>query len=228
MAEVLGISRIVVPPVAGLFSSFGLLCAEVEHHYSRTFRRLLRNADLAELNRIWDTMVSEAAAQLADEGFAGADTQMTRTASLHYHGQTFELTVPIPDGPIDASSIAAMEEAFGREHEQTYGHRAGPNEPVELVTILVTGRGLSRRARIPEKLAISRPEPTAPPPRQAYFGREVGWLCTPVIRRSELTDRPRQGPLIIEEYDSTCIVPPHAKAMRDNRANIIIDLGHAG
>ena len=40
-------SRIVVPPSAGLFSSFGLLYADVEHHYSRTFRRLLRQADLA-------------------------------------------------------------------------------------------------------------------------------------------------------------------------------------
>ena len=47
MAAALGMKRIVVPPSAGLFSSFGLLYADVEHHYSRTFRRLLRSADLA-------------------------------------------------------------------------------------------------------------------------------------------------------------------------------------
>src|SRR5207248_10748411 len=49
MAAALGITRIVVPPSAGLFASFGLLYADVEHHYARTFRRLLRRADLAEL-----------------------------------------------------------------------------------------------------------------------------------------------------------------------------------
>ena len=49
MARALGISRVVVPPSAGLFSSFGLLYADVEHHYARTFRRLLRQADLAEI-----------------------------------------------------------------------------------------------------------------------------------------------------------------------------------
>src|SRR5204863_4294233 len=51
MAKSLGMSRVVVPPSAGLFSSFGLLYADVEHHYSRTFRRLLRQADLAQVDR---------------------------------------------------------------------------------------------------------------------------------------------------------------------------------
>ncbi len=54
MAGALGMSRVVVPPSAGLFSSFGLLYADVEHHYSRTFRRLLRKADLEEIQRAWD------------------------------------------------------------------------------------------------------------------------------------------------------------------------------
>ena len=45
----------------------------------------------------------------------------------------FELTVPIPERPVTRHSLAALEEAFGREHECTYGHRAGPDEPVEIV-----------------------------------------------------------------------------------------------
>ena len=56
MAAALGMTRIVVPPCAGLFSSFGLLYADVEHHYARTFRRLLREADLAEIERAWDEL----------------------------------------------------------------------------------------------------------------------------------------------------------------------------
>ena len=61
MAKELGMRRIVVPPAPGLFSAFGLLYADVEHHYGRTFRRLLRQIDLAALNAAWDELVAEAA-----------------------------------------------------------------------------------------------------------------------------------------------------------------------
>src|SRR6185295_18925733 len=127
MAEALGMRRVVVPPCAGLFSSFGLLYADVEHHYGRTFRRLLRKCDLGEVESAWWTLSQQATAQLASEGFTGAHARLRRSAALHYQGQTYELTVPVPDGPIDAQMVAYLEEAFGEEHERTYGHRAGPD-----------------------------------------------------------------------------------------------------
>src|SRR5262252_7683144 len=68
MASALGIGRVVVPPSAGLFSSFGLLYADVEHHYARTFRRLLRQADLGEIGAAWDALAKQAGDQLASEG----------------------------------------------------------------------------------------------------------------------------------------------------------------
>src|SRR5712675_1687177 len=111
MARSLGITRVVVPPSAGLFSSFGLLYADVEHHYSRTFRRLLRQADLAEIERAWGELGRQATAQLEAEGFRGATAQLRRSAALHYHGQSYELVVPMPDRPIDSAMVAHLEEA---------------------------------------------------------------------------------------------------------------------
>jgi N-methylhydantoinase A len=224
MARALGMKRIVVPPAPGLFSSFGLLCAGIEHHYSRTFRRLLRRVDFAELNAVWDGIAAEALAQLAAEGFTGAAARVTRSASLHYQGQTYELTVPVPGDKIDASTVAAVEEAFGREHERTYGHRAGPDEPIELITIMVIGHGVSSRPRVPKVGVSSRAEAAAPPPRNAYFGRDSGWLRTPVLRRGDLGAAARPGPLIVEEYDATCLVPPGAAARLDATGNILIEL----
>ena len=222
MAAELGIRRIVVPPCAGLFSSFGLLYADVEYHYARTLRRILRSADLSEIGRAWDALSCQAADQLATDGFAGASAQLRRSAALHYKGQTYELVVPVPDGPIDTRMVTHLEEAFGAEHERTYGHRAGRDEPVELVSIQVIGAGL-RTGSVPERVIVSRPEPATPPPRQVYFGRERGWMKTPVVQRSELsTSRP--GPLIVEEYDATCVVPPGARATLDAGGNIVIDL----
>ncbi len=142
-------SRVVVPPSAGLFSSFGLLYADVEHHYSRTFRRLVRQADLAEIERAWMALADQARAQLASEGFAGDRLRIKRSAALHYQGQSYELAVPVPEGKIDEAMVQRLEEAFGQEHEKTYGHRAGPDEPVELVSIQIVGQGL-REGGVPE------------------------------------------------------------------------------
>ena len=218
MAAALGMKRIVVPPSAGLFSSFGLLYAGVEHHYTRTLRRLLRKSDPREIERAWQDLAGQAIGQLKVEGFTGSKVRLTRAAALHYHGQTYELTVAVPDGAID---FAYLEQAFGAEHEKTYGHRAGADEPVELVTIQVVGHGLREGAAVPERVRPSRPEPDPPPPRRAYFG---SWLETPVMRRSDLL-QPRKGPLIVEEYDATCVIPPGARAELDAGGNIVIELG---
>jgi N-methylhydantoinase A len=224
MAAALGIRRIVVPPAAGLFSSFGLLYANVEHHYARTFRRLLRQSDPAEIDRAWNALAQQAIDQLAAEGFTGARAQIRRAAALHYKGQTYELVVPAPDGPVDQRFVSELEEAFGAEHERTYGHRAGPEEPVELVAIQAIGTGARAGSAVPDRVELSRGEPAPQPPRRAYFGPDHGWIDTPVLRRSDLSSA-RNGPLIIEEYDATCLVPPGARAELDSGGNIVVELG---
>ncbi|HXW27442.1 MAG TPA: hydantoinase/oxoprolinase family protein, partial [Xanthobacteraceae bacterium] len=224
MAAALGITRIVVPPAAGLFSSFGLLYANVEHHYARTLRRLLRQAEAADIDCAWTALARQAIDQLAAEGFTGARAAIKRSAALHYKGQTYELVVPVPDGPVDARLIAQLEEAFGAEHERTYGHRAGPEEPVELVAIQVVGTGVREGSAVPERVVVGREEGAAPPPRRAYFGPEHGFIETPVLRRTDLAS-PRTGPVIVEEYDATCLVPPVARGELDAGGNIVIEMG---
>ena len=223
MAAALGISRIVVPPSAGLFSSFGLLYADVEHHYARTFRRLLRHADLKEIDAAWNALAKQAGDQLAIEGFTGTRAKLKRSASLHYKGQSYDLTVSVPDGPIDAAMVRHLEESFGQEHEKTYGHRAGPDEPVELVAIQVVGSGLREGDAVPQQVKSSRAEPRAQASRRAYFGDTHGWHDTPVLSRADLAPG-RTGPLIVDEYDTTCVVPPGARAELDGAGTIVITL----
>jgi len=224
MAEALHMKHIVVPPSPGLFSAFGLLSAEVEHHYSRTFRRLLRNVDPLELGEAWEQLAREAADQLRADGFSRNQMRLRRSANLHYQGQTFELTVPVPDGSLDTEALIELAEAFGQEHERTYGHRAGTEEPVEIVNIQLIGQGVPEHPRLPATLSLARQTAESRlPARQAYFGPQVGWLETPVLRRSDLV-RSCQGPCIVEEYDATCIVPPSATAVLDAFGNLLIDL----
>ncbi|RPH77738.1 MAG: hydantoinase/oxoprolinase family protein, partial [Candidatus Rokuibacteriota bacterium] len=226
MARALEMTRVVIPPAPGLFSAFGLLYAEVEHHYVRTWRRRAQGVDPAELERAFARLEDEARAQLAAEGFTGVAVRIDRSADCRYQGQSFELTVPVTEH-------VRIEETFGREHERTYGHRAGAEEPVEIVSLRVVGRGLSDRPRVPGRAQIDRDaRPGGPGPRipaaerlvrRVYFGPEAGWLATPILARADLAT-PREGPAVIEEYDATCVIPPGARAALDGWGNIVMDL----
>ena len=220
MAAELGMKTIVVPPAAGLFSAFGLLYAEIEHHYSRTVRRVLHGADADAIDAIFREFEARADAQLAADGFDAAHRACTRTAMLHYQGQIYELEVPVPATRIDGAALDALAESFGREHERTYGHRAGADEPVELVTAQVVGRGLSERPRVPDRLRLAARE-TVSGSRRAYFGRTHGWIDCPVVARAALAGG-GEGPCIVEEYDSTCLVPPGVRARVDARGNLVL------
>jgi N-methylhydantoinase A len=65
----------------------------------------------------------------------------------------------------------------------------------------------------------------APSVRDAYFGPEAGLLPTPVFARADLIAAPRPGPLIVEEYDATTVVPPGCAARRDEWDNVVIEVG---
>jgi N-methylhydantoinase A len=218
MARALEMTQVVIPPAPGLFSAFGLLYAEVEHHYVRTWRRRTRELDPSELAAAFGRLEDEARAQLAAEGFAGAAVRIERSADCRYQGQSFELSVPV-------TGDTTVEGAFGREHERTYGHRAGPDEPVEIVSLRVVGLGLSDRPRVPDRSRALDPAPRTLPAatRRVYFGPGAGWLATPILSRADLAT-PREGPAVIEEYDATCVVPPGARAALDAWGNIVMDL----
>ncbi len=245
MARALEMRTIVVPPAPGLFSSFGLLYSDVEHHYVRTFRRNLRGLDPTEFGQVVDRMRADGLAQLAADGFTGEAARLEASADLRYHGQSYELTVPVPAGRIDRAVLVALEDAFGREHERTYGHRAEAGEPVEMINLRLAARGIPSTSRVPERVDVVGPARSAreaepggdgPPPgphstaaagsrfiRRVYFGPEDGWLDTPILARGDLAV-PREGPCIVEEYDATCVVPPRAEAALDAHGNIVIDV----
>ncbi len=172
----------------------------------------------------WQALEADARAQLSHDGFEPRQIKIERTANMHYKGQIFELSVAAPDGVLDDEKVRALEERFGQEHERTYGHRAGPDEPVVLVTAQLIGRGLPDHESVPDRLITPADgEPPAATKRPAYFGPDQGWLETDVIPRALLVER-RSGPLIVEEYDATCIIPPGACAVCDDYGNIVVDM----
>ncbi len=218
IARELGIARVIIPPLPGVFSAFGLLVADAEHHGVRSLRTRLDAADPDRIATALAELETAGAAQLARDGFPAARQQVRRAALARYVGQSSEIEVPL----IGAVTPAGIAEAFGVEHERTYGFRAPASEPVELTGLSVITRGMAERPRLPERIPPFAS--TGPASRRAWFPNG-GWTDTPVVDRAGLAAGPRVGPLIVQEYDATCLVPHGATAKVDGFGNIVVGVG---
>ena len=221
IAAELGIGRVIVPPLPGLFSAFGLLVADTEHHASRSLRTRVDTADPARLRETLRELQDAAATQLAADGFPPARRQIRRSASARYVGQSTELAVELPDGDA-AAVLAALPGLFAEEHARVYGFRAPADEPVELVGLGIIARGIPDAPRLPAKIA---PLATRAPATRSAWLDGPGWTTLPVIDRAALGPGALAGPLIVQEYDATCLVPPAATAALDGFGNIVLTLG---
>ena len=222
------VPNVVVPPAPGVFSSLSLLVSTVEHQYVHTFWRNLESVDVATLGERFGQFEREARDTLRDEGFADAQITMQRFVDLRYPGQTSEITIEVPHGPLSGEMLGPLAEAFHAEHEKTYGHRSEEGERVEIVNVRLRARGLSEEDITPEALELAGNRRTArtgaAASRRAYFGESHGWMDTPMIARADLDGRPQGGPLIVEEYDTTVVVPPGCEAFVDEANNIRINI----
>jgi len=220
IAAELGIARVIVPPMPGLFSAFGLLVADAEHHATQSLRTRLDRADPAQIASVLASLAEAGSQRLARDGFPPARQSFRRAASARYVGQSSEIDVPLPDLTDAATLLARLPSLFAVEHERTYGFRAPDDEQVELIGLSVIARGTPERPRLPEHIPPAAAN--VPAKRRAWFP-DAGWIDTPVVDRASLT-APRSGPLIIQEYDATCLVPRGATAALDAFGNVRVTL----
>ena len=209
VADELGMDRVVVPPLPGLFSSLGLLFAEVEHHLVRTHYASAARPDFERLNAVIEGLLGEAQGTLEREGYDHAHREVALSADTRYEGQDYALTIPFTGPELNASGLARLVEDFHREHEKTYGYRSD-EENVQLTGVRVVARGLSDAPQVPDRLEVATVEGWKPSgARECFFGPAHGWVRTEVMDRGELAaDRKVPGPAIIEEDNSLTVVLP--------------------
>jgi N-methylhydantoinase A len=213
IASELGITRVIVPPLPGVFSAFGLLVADTEHHTSQSLRMRLDEADVSRIAATLQSLIADGNARLARDGFPPERRVFRHAALARYVGQSSEIEVALPND----ESLQQLAELFGEAHERTYGFRAPPNEPVELMALSVIARGIPENPRLPERIP---PAAALVPERRRAWFPDAGWIDTPVLDRAQLADQPRSGPLIIQEYDATCLVPHNWQASLDAFGNL--------
>jgi N-methylhydantoinase A len=220
LARQLQMKRVLIPPAAGVFSALGLVVAPIEFSQTRAFLKPINEVMPADISNSVQHTELDVARVLGVDRTA---LRIRRAAAMRYVGQAFELQVPLPSGEISQQVIDALPDVFEHEHEQTYGHRLGGGDGVEIVALEVTGT-----LGVQQKPGSLRVRPRALPgsggTRVAYFGPERGTHEVRILSRSDLSDEPLKGPFIIEEYEGTTVVPPDAAASLDGASNIVIDL----
>ena len=226
LARQLGANHVLIPPHPGVFSAVGLLRADLERDYIETLHGIVSEIDPLSVQQVVQRLRQEVKRDLAAAGFKSGECVIETRLSLRYAGQTDSLLVPLPNqeqSDLDRRVLTEIGRAFGEEHERTYGHRADDDEMVELVAVHVVGKGSFRHFAISPERASSL---SAAVSRRAYFGPSLGWLNVPILRRTDL-GAGVEGPLFIDEIDSTCLAPPRSRAELDEHGNIHLWLdGH--
>ena len=218
LAQELGIQKVIVPPAAGVLSAIGLLVSDVAFGRSHGYLRKTLEAPAEEVGRLFDALTAEVRTKL---GPWQAGATLARVASMRYASQAFELQISVPDGAITREVLAALPATFEAEHQSTYGHNFRGTVPTEIVALSVTGTAPAGGSAESLRVSSGRVEPPEFA-RPAYFGPRHGRKPTPVIGRAALGSTPRPGPMIVEEYEGTTVVPPGASAYRDDLGNIHI------
>lgn len=221
MARSLGIKTVIVPPSPGLFSAIGLLQAKPERHFVQTYFTSTSEADPARLNRVFDQFIQQSTDALVEDGYRAEDIRWGKYLDLRYAGQAHELTIPAAGDPLDSNVLRDSVCAFHEEHDRTYGHKA-EDEATEVVNLRLTAFCRLQGA-VPIRASGARSS-ARPHRRMVSFNPKRGRVRTDVIDRARLLASPKAGPLIIEEYDATTVVPPGCSARLDEWNNIVIDV----
>ena len=226
LARMLGCKRVLFPRDAGVGSAIGLLQADPSFDQVRTRMTEISTANLDAINAVFAELERAAGEQLAGIALDGA-RQMTRSCEMRFLGQGYEIDVELPPGPYGLDDAEKLRAAFFAAYATTYGDRAFERtDAVEGVhwkltahlatgdlnfPALPTGDGSAHRAR---KGA-----------RKVYFPETGGFTDCPVFDRASLRASDRvDGPAIVEERDSTLVLPPHATARVDPHGHVVLDL----
>ncbi|MFB6301674.1 MAG: hydantoinase/oxoprolinase family protein [Haloferacaceae archaeon] len=217
VADEMGIGSVLLPTDPGVLSARGLLLADVRMDESRA---VAGNGTGGAGTTALDEARSALLERFREQGFDPGTVEVAASVDARYRGQSYEVTVPVPEGEFTDAARAAAVERFHGEHARRYGH-AMRDEPVEFVTVRVSGTVPTEPLDAPVaggtgEARIGR--------RDVYFADE-GYVETAVYDRAGLAPGDEfEGPAILEEPSATAVVPPGAIATVTDRGTVALRL----
>ncbi|OGL20902.1 MAG: hypothetical protein A3K12_17625 [Candidatus Rokubacteria bacterium RIFCSPLOWO2_12_FULL_71_19] len=222
LARELGMRRVLVPPAPGVLCAIGLLAADLRSDASRTYLRLATGATGAEVTAWFDEVRRQALDAMAVP--PGPALQERRWLDMRYLGQNHELRVPLDPVALSDEDLALLIERFHDAHRRLHGYEA-PEAPVQIVNVRVALRVE------PPPLPGVAPEGSRAPAmaagcREVFFEEAGRRLACPVYRRDDLpAGFELRGPAIVEQMDSTLVVPPDVTGAVHPSGSIVLEMG---
>ena len=218
LAKTLKIKKVLVPKAGGVFSALGLLYSNLEASETAPLLSLLAKVPI----------------QLAEQLFLQLQKKITKTiggdaekitfkkfADLRFQGQAYELNIPFQNSFLNEEELRNLASSFEERHLTRYGHAFSGEFPIELVNLRLVG---IKSTSMPELTYAAKDSKFEARGRKAYFGPDIGFVTSRVVSRGGLENNSIEGPLIIEDYEGTVVVPPDCKAYLDDMGNVIIEI----
>jgi len=172
----------------------------------------------------YEQLRATATAEMIAEGASCKAIRFEQQADLKYGYQMYEMTLPLPESTDPSNLIAALTQLFTDAHDRMYGYHR--NDPIELVSLRLRAFAPAGSISFADLAAERAKEAThgmalTKSSREAFFGPFHETMTTPLRNRFDITEAER-GPLIIEEPDTTIVVPPGWTVRRDTLANLVL------
>ena len=221
IADALGIKKVVVPPVAALYSAFGMFAMDIGQDYARSFVGRVATIDLDALNRVYEEMEAEATESFRAHGVDRKDITFKRTADMRYVGQFHEVEADMPNGKLGREAIDAATEFYAKKHEELYTFSM-PWKAVEILTLRLKASTPNAPFTLPQVDAAGADASAALKRRRVcrFSGRDID---TPVYDGEKMLAGNRvNGPAIIEETTTTVVVPEEYVCSVDKYKNYVL------
>ena len=216
LARELSIPTVLVPPNPGTTSALGCLLVDVRHDLFTLLLGTVDDVDPDEVEEAFAELEEEAGERMRAEGVPEDRVELQRTIDMRYAGQWRSIAVPV-EGPV--KSLDDLVETFEDEHEREHSYRR-EGSPIEVYRLNLRAVGVTQKAELPTHDEDgSLPDPAST--REVRFEGGEEAVETPVYRRDDLpAGASFEGPAIVEQLDSTTVVPPGVAAEVDEYRNI--------
>jgi N-methylhydantoinase A len=224
VARILRSPGVIYPLGAGVMSAVGFLVAPLSFDFVRTLPGGLDTLDWTAVARAVAEMESEGRAVLG-RTIPADQVRFRRFADMRYRKQGYEIRVPLPDGPLDASRTDEVRRSFETAYRAIYGHTVR-DAPIEAVSWRVVAQGPPPSLRLPASPGAGRdPRAARKGLRRVYLPDARGYEEVPVYDRYALgAGTTLDGPAIIEERESTVVVNAAARIRVDDHSNVVAEV----
>jgi N-methylhydantoinase A len=222
LAEEMEIHRLIIPKLPGLFSTLGLLYADITADFVETVMLPLISENINTVNKALRRLYKEAEDFFIKTNVPTKSRIIKASIDLRYLGQNYELNVDLPNLKLSNNDLSKIRSRFNKIHETSYGYKS-PEETIQIVNIRVL---VSTRTPKPEIRPI---EPSRSSTDVALHSIEKvyftdGLIKCPIYRREKLLSGHNiEGPAIIQEKEATTLLKDDWKLKVDNFGDLILD-----